>query len=46
MYLSLMEQGYKLNEIDEMDIIYYLRLVRKKANKQTEKQFAYIDQIF
>lgn len=30
-YLSLLEQGWTLNEIDKTDIIYYLKLVKAKV---------------
>lgn len=40
-YLALLEKGWTLNEIDTMDIIYYLKLLNKKLG--TEK--VYIDNI-
>lgn len=36
-YLSLMKQGYKLNEIDEMDIYYYWQLLNHE-NEQREME--------
>lgn len=40
MYLSLMEQGWKLHEIDEMDIGFFHELMefRKENKKQTKKE--------
>ncbi|ERN54325.1 hypothetical protein A33I_07865 [Alkalihalophilus marmarensis DSM 21297] len=43
LYLTLMEQGYKLHEIDQMDARYYFEL--NKSYKKKEKQEAYIDEI-
>ncbi|NLL19737.1 MAG: hypothetical protein GX262_12050, partial [Clostridia bacterium] len=40
-YLALLEQGWTLNDIDTMDIIYYLKLLnRKRGNEKV-----YIDNI-
>ena len=41
MYLTLMENGWTMNDIDSMDMIYYLRLLSKKA----EKEKKYIDDV-
>lgn len=41
LYLALLDKGWTLNEIDTMDIMYYLKLLRKKMG--TEK--VYIDEI-
>ena len=41
LYLALLEQGWTLNGIDSMDIVYYLRLLNRKLG--TEK--VYIDSI-
>ncbi|MGF7186642.1 hypothetical protein GGQ84_002766 [Desulfitispora alkaliphila] len=40
-YLSLLEQGWTLNEIDTMDIIYYLRLLKRKMGEEKN----YIDSV-
>lgn len=41
LYLTLLEQGWTLNDIDSMDIIYYLKLLnRKRGNEKV-----YIDSI-
>ena len=40
-YLALIDKGWKLHEIDQMDMIYYLKLLKRKiAREQT-----YIDEI-
>ena len=41
LYLSLLERGWTLNDIDSMDIIYYLKLCKKKI----ESERAYIDNV-
>lgn len=40
-YLTLIDKGWKLHEIDMMDIIYYLKLLKRKM--RTEQ--TYIDEI-
>ncbi len=41
LYLALLEQGWTLNDIDSMDIIYYLKLLnRKRGNEKV-----YIDSV-
>ena len=41
LYLTLLEQGWTLNDIDSMDIIYYLKLLnRKRGNEKV-----YIDSV-
>lgn len=40
-YLSLLESNWTMNEIDSMDIIYYLKLLGIKA----ERDKKYIDDI-
>ena len=44
-YLCLLEQGWTLNDIDEMDIFFYWEVLAYKANKEQEPT-AYIDQVF
>ena len=34
LYLALLEQGWTLNEIDTMDLIYYLKLLNKKLKSK------------
>lgn len=41
MYLTLMENGWTMNDIDTMDVIYYLKLLTRKADKEKK----YIDDI-
>lgn len=41
LYLALLEQGWTLNDIDAMDIIYYLKLLNRKH--KSEK--VYIDNV-
>ncbi|ADH98329.1 hypothetical protein [Salisediminibacterium selenitireducens] len=41
LYLSLLEQGWKLSDIDEMDVFYYLHLLKVKAKTQQ----TYIDDV-
>lgn len=41
LYIALLEQGWTLNDIDNMDIAYYLYLIRKKS----ESQMSYIDEV-
>ena len=43
MYLGLLEKGWTLNDIDEMDICYYLELLSYKANKEVKKQSNALD---
>ncbi len=40
-YLVLLDQGWTLNEIDTMDIIYYLKLL----NRRREEEKVYIDSV-
>ena len=40
-YLALLDQGWTLNDIDSMDIIYYLKLLNKKLGNEK----VYIDEI-
>lgn len=41
LYLVLLDRGWTLNEIDSMDIIYYLRLLTKKLGNEK----VYIDEV-
>ncbi|MCM3736450.1 hypothetical protein M3215_11600 [Bacillus cytotoxicus] len=45
MYLSLLKEGYKLHEIDAMDICYYIKLLNKNMEKKEKKRTGYIDQV-
>lgn len=44
-YLDLIEQGWTLNNCDEMDFCYYLDLLIHRAIKRQEPE-ATIDQVF
>jgi hypothetical protein len=43
MYLSLLKQGWTLNQIDEMDILFYFELMRHTAKKHEEENTALLD---
>lgn len=40
-YLALLEKGWTLNDIDSMDIIYYLKLTTKRLREEK----VYIDEM-
>ena len=40
-YLALLDKGWTLNEIDSMDMMYYLKLLTKKLGSEK----VYIDDI-
>jgi hypothetical protein len=44
-YLQLLEQGWTLNDVDNMDFFYYLDLLIYKAGKDETEGHAYIDQV-
>ncbi|MDI3477476.1 MAG: hypothetical protein PWQ59_1001 [Thermoanaerobacterium sp.] len=44
-YLSLLEQGWTLNDIDEIDFFWYLDLMVYKANKEEKKKYTSIDKV-
>ena len=41
LYLILLEQGWTMNDIDSMDIIYYLKLLNRRRGEEK----VYIDSI-
>ena len=41
LYLALLEQGWTMNDIDSMDIIYYLKLLNRRRGEEK----VYIDSI-
>lgn len=43
-YLSLLKQGNKLNDIDTMDIVYYFDLMEYESENKQGK--TYIDNVF
>lgn len=44
-YLSLLEQGWTLNDIDEMDFFWYLDLMIYRINKEEKKKYTSIDKV-
>lgn len=42
-YLGLLENGWTLEDIDNMDIYYHLDLLSYKANKEVGKQVTALD---
>jgi hypothetical protein len=38
LYLSLMDKGYKLPEIDEMDLWHYLRLLQRREEIEKRRE--------
>lgn len=45
-YLDLLEQGWTLKDIDDMDIFFYFDILVYKANKGERDKRVTIDQIF
>lgn len=45
-YGALMQQGYKLSEIDEMDVLYYLEVLKSTAKKAGKSKIQYLDDMF
>ena len=48
-YNSLLEDGWRMKEIDEMDMLGFLRVRAWKANKEKEKKepkTGYIDEVW
>lgn len=44
LYLGLLEQGTSMNDIDEMDIYYYIELLSYKANKEIRQESNALDE--
>ncbi|UNC91699.1 hypothetical protein [Candidatus Contubernalis alkaliaceticus] len=44
-YLSLLKQGWTLTQIDEMDIFYYFKLLRRTEKKQKDDDLAKFDSL-
>lgn len=44
-YSSLLEQGWTMRDIDEMDIFYYFKIIAFKLKENGKEQKVYIDQI-
>lgn len=45
LYLSLVENGWTISQIDEMDILFYFKLLSYQKNK-SDAPDAYIDELF
>ena len=44
LYLGLLDKGWMLNDIDDMDFYYYLELLSYDANKGVRKQSDALDE--
>jgi hypothetical protein len=44
-YLRLLEQNWTLEDIDNMDVFFYWRLLAYKANKKEKDETIYIDSV-
>ena len=38
MYLNLMEAGHSMTDIDNIDIVFYLKMLNHKQEKENKKQ--------
>jgi len=45
-YDSLLQQGWSMQDIDEMDILYFFEILAYRKEKEAKANTAYIDQIF
>lgn len=43
MYLGLLDKGWTLNDVDEMDLYYYLDLLSYEANKAVRQESNALD---
>ena len=43
MYLSLMEAGHAMDDIDNVDIVFYLKMLNHKKEKETKKKLQSMD---
>jgi len=47
LYHARLKDGWTLGQIDEMDIHFYLEVIKEEADKQSEnKEKVYIDQVW
>ncbi len=46
LYVNLLESGWAMVQIDEMDLLGYIRLVAWKARKKQEPRLTTIDQLW
>lgn len=44
MYLGLMKDGWTMNDVDNMDLYYYLDLLSYQANKEVRTQSNALDE--
>lgn len=45
MYNALIDVGFTQNQIDEMDVVYHLKLLSKRKKVKQVKEAVFIDQI-
>lgn len=45
MYNALMDCGFTQNQIDEMDIVYHLKLLAQRKGEKKKDDVIYIDQV-
>jgi len=45
LYNSLIDVGFTQNQIDEMDIVYHLKLLARRKKDNQQEEIIYIDQI-
>lgn len=45
LYIGLIEQGWTMTDVDEMDILFYFELLAHKQKNKNSKQTGYIDQV-
>lgn len=46
LYRNLLKDGYKLNEIDQMDLFYFLYLVEKEAEEAGKPKLVNIEDVY
>lgn len=45
MYNALIDVGFTQNQIDEMDIVYHLKLLAQRKQEKKTDEILYIDQV-
>ncbi|MDQ0268872.1 hypothetical protein [Cytobacillus purgationiresistens] len=45
MYNALIDVGFTQNQIDEMDVVYHLKLLAQRKKEKQKKDVVFIDQI-
>lgn len=43
MYLNLMEAGHSMTDIDNIDIVFYLKMLNHKQEKENKKKLQNMD---